>query len=96
MGRQDLLDSIAVEEHKNKKKLRKKEQKKETPKAKDITELHFEKFGVEPVIVGIHRNEPDEIVEGIFKAIETGEPYNELDLLTDEERKAYESGDLFF
>ena len=38
----------------------------------------------------------DEQIELISKAIKDGKPYDEMKLLTAEERKLYESGDLLF
>ena len=46
-----------------------------------LVRMHLEKFGVEPFITGINWNQPDLIEQSIIKAIESGRPYVEEDLL---------------
>ena len=48
-----------------------------TLSAKDINELHKEKFGVYPVITGINFFDSENTTEKILEAIEAGEPYVE-------------------
>jgi hypothetical protein len=54
------------------------------------------KFGEEPKIYGIFWNEPTILQQNIENAIKTGKKYNELDLLTDEQRKSFLKGDILF
>lgn len=54
------------------------------------------KFGEEPNVIGMFWNQPTILQQNIENAIKTGKKYNELDLLTDEQRKAYLKGDLLF
>lgn len=54
------------------------------------------KFGEEPNIIGMFWNQPTILEQNIQNAIKTGKKYNELDLLTDEERKSFLKGDLLF
>ena len=62
----------------------------------DFVEKHIEKFGVEPVVIGIRWEEPDLIEKMVYQAIAEGKPYNEEDELTSEELKAFKDGRLFF
>jgi hypothetical protein len=41
-------------------------------------------------------NKPDILEQNIKNAIKTGKKYNELDLLTDEQRKSFLKGDILF
>ena len=54
------------------------------------------KFGEEPKIYGMFWNQPTILQQNIENAIKTGKKYNELDLLTDEQRKLFLKGDLLF
>jgi hypothetical protein len=54
------------------------------------------KFNEEPVIIGMFWNKPDILEQNIENAIKTGKKYNELDLLTDEQRKSFLKGDILF
>ena len=53
-------------------------------------------FGTEPNIIGMFWDNPEQIIDNIINAIETNKPYNEYDLLNDEEKKAFDNGDLVF
>lgn len=53
-------------------------------------------FNKEPNIIGIYWNNPDLVVENIINAIETNTPYNEYELLSKEEQKAFNDGVLLF
>lgn len=53
-------------------------------------------FNKEPNIIGMYWNNPNLVIENILKAIETNKPYNEYDLLSDEEKKAFDNGELVF
>jgi hypothetical protein len=57
---------------------------------------HIKKFGEEPNIIGMFWNNPEKVAESIIKAIKENKPYNEYELLTDEEKKAFDDGDLLF
>jgi hypothetical protein len=54
------------------------------------------KFGEEPKIYGMFWNQPTILQQNIENAIKSGKKYNELDLLTDEQRKLFLKGDLLF
>jgi hypothetical protein len=62
----------------------------------DLIKEHKKLFGVEPVVIGLFFDDMRELFDGIAQAINKGIPYNEYDLLTPEEREAFEKGDLRF
>jgi hypothetical protein len=63
---------------------------------KELVEEYVKVFGEEPNIIGIYWNNFDRLEENISNAIKTKKPYNELDLLTDEEIKLFNKGKLMF
>ena len=62
----------------------------------ELIKEHKNKFDIEPIIIGILWDDMVELEKNILKAIETNTPYNELDFLTDEEKEAFEKGELLF
>jgi hypothetical protein len=63
---------------------------------KKLIEEYKLKFNEEPVIIGIYWSNPNILEQNILNAIKTGKKYNELDLLTDEQRKLFNKGKLLF
>ena len=61
-----------------------------------LIKQHKEKFGIEPNIIGMFWNNPQAIIDNIIKAIETNKPYDEYELLSKEEQKAFDNGELLF
>ncbi len=59
-------------------------------------DMHKEKFGVKPNVIGLLWQHPEEILEGIKKAIEDNKPYDEYLMLSKEDRKAWNDGHLVF
>ncbi len=57
---------------------------------------YIKKFGKEPYIIGMFWNNQEQLIQNIEKAIEDNKPYNEYELLSDEEKKAFDSGELIF
>lgn len=57
---------------------------------------HKEKFGIEPNIIGMFWNNPDKLINNILKAIEDNIPYDEYEMLSKDEKKAFDDGDLLF
>ena len=57
---------------------------------------HIKKFKVKPNIIGYFGNDITKLTENIINAIETNKPYNEYELLSDEEKKAFDKGELLF
>ena len=62
----------------------------------NLIKLYKEKFGVEPLIIGMYWNNTEQLVINLLEAIEDNKPYNEYNLLTKEERIAFNSGKLLF
>ena len=62
----------------------------------NLIKQHKEKFNKEPNIIGIYWNNPSLVVDNIIKAIETNTPYDEYELLSKEEQKAFDDGELLF
>lgn len=63
---------------------------------KDLIKKYFEKFNKEPYIIGMFWNNQEQLILNIEKAIKDNKPYNEYELLSDEEKKAFDSGKLLF
>lgn len=57
------------------------------------SEAHVERFGVEPVVIGLHWID---VQQRIIEAIERGEPYNEEAELSPDELEQYKAGELVF
>lgn len=73
-----------------------------TPTANIILRLleveikHINIFNIKPYIIGYYKNNLEQLAENILKSIEDNKPYNEYELLTDEEKKAFDKGELLF
>jgi len=61
-----------------------------------LEQEHIKVFGVEPYEIGMFWNSPESITQGIIDAIESDKPYNEYLMLSVEDRKAFDDGDLVF
>jgi hypothetical protein len=59
-------------------------------------QLHIKIFGVEPNIIGMFWFDNEILINNIIKAIEANKPYDEYELLSDDEKKAFDDGDLLF
>lgn len=53
-------------------------------------------FNKEPNIIGMFWFDNEILINNIINAIETNTPYDEYELLSDEEKKAFDSGNLLF
>lgn len=62
----------------------------------NLQNLHKEKYGVEPNVIGLLWNDIDEQIELLIKAVEGDKPYDEYQMLSKEEQAAFDKGDLFF
>ena len=62
----------------------------------NVEDKHKEHFGKEPNIIGMFWDDPQLVEDNIIKAIETNTPYDEYELLTDEEKIAFDKGLLLF
>lgn len=63
---------------------------------KELRKQHKAKFGKEPNVIGMFWDDPQLVEDNILKAIETNTPYDEYELLTDEEKEAFDKGMLLF
>ena len=59
-------------------------------------EKHFNKFKIEPNIIGLYFENPKQTYDNILEAIKDNKPYNEYELLSKEEQKAFDNGELLF
>ena len=57
---------------------------------------HIKAFNKEPYIIGMFWNNQQQLIQNIINAIKTNKPYNEYDLLSDEEKRAFDKGELLF
>lgn len=57
---------------------------------------YVKQFGKEPNIIGMFWSSPEKVADGIVKAIETNTPYDEYEMLSKEEQKAFDDGKLMF
>lgn len=57
---------------------------------------YIKAFDKEPYIIGMFWNNQQQLIQNIINAIKTNKPYNEYDLLSDEEKKAFDKGELLF
>ena len=62
----------------------------------NLIKEHIEIFGTNPNFIGLYWDNQEKQMNELIKAIETNKPYNEYELLTKEEQKAYDSGELVF
>lgn len=62
----------------------------------NLIKQHNDIFGINPKIMGLFWNNPKQLKENIEKAIKDNKPYNEYELLSKEEKKAFDNGELLF
>ena len=62
----------------------------------NLIKRYIEIFNKEPNIIGMFWNDPKQLEDNLKKAIETNTPYDEYELLTDEEKIAFDKGMLLF
>ena len=62
----------------------------------DLINKHIKVFNKEPYIIGMFWNNQEQLVLNIEKAIDDNKPYNEYELLSKEEQKAFDNGELLF
>ena len=62
----------------------------------DLIEKHLLKFKVAPYEIGLFWNDEELFKKELSKSIETNKPYNEYELLSKEEQKAFDKGELVF
>lgn len=57
---------------------------------------YIKRFNKEPYIIGMFWNNQEQLIQNLEKAIEDNKPYNEYELLSKEEQKAFDNGELLF
>lgn len=62
----------------------------------NLRNLHKEKYGVDPNVIGLLWNDLDRQIELLIKAVEGDEPYDEYQMLSKEEQEAFDKHDLVF
>lgn len=62
----------------------------------DISKEHKNKFNKYPVIIGLFLDNPTDTASKILQAIKENKPYDEYELLSDDEKKAFDNGELLF
>ena len=63
---------------------------------KTLIEEYQDKFNESPITIGLYWQRPDIVITNVLRAIEDNKPYNEYDLLSKEEQKAFDKGELVF
>ena len=53
-------------------------------------------FNKEPFVIGMFWNNQEQLALNLEKAIKDNKPYNEYELLSKEEQKAFDNGELLF
>jgi hypothetical protein len=62
----------------------------------NLRNLHKEKYGVEPNVIGLLWNDLDRQIELLIKAVEGDEPYDEYQMLSKEQQEAFDKGEIVF
>ncbi|MBC8555222.1 MAG: hypothetical protein H8D23_36880 [Candidatus Brocadiales bacterium] len=62
----------------------------------NLHNLHKEKYGVEPNVIGLLWRDLDKQVELLIEAVEGDEPYDEYKMLSTEEQKAFDRDEIVF
>ena len=62
----------------------------------EIMQAYIRKFGKKPYVIGMFWSDLERFNQNILDAIESGVPYNEYELLDDDDKKAFDEGLLLF
>jgi len=62
----------------------------------NLHNLHKEKYGVEPNVIGYLWSDMDEQFDLLVKAVEGDKPYDEYKMMSKEEQKDFDEGNLVF
>jgi hypothetical protein len=62
----------------------------------NLQNLHKEKYGVEPNVIGLLWRDIDKQIDLLIEAVEGNKPYDEYEMLTKEQKKAYDKNELTF
>jgi hypothetical protein len=61
-----------------------------------LIQQHIEKFGKQPNIIGRYWRNREKLNQNLRDAIESGEPYDEYEMMSDDMKRAYDDGELDF
>ncbi len=62
----------------------------------EIMQAYIERFGKKPYVIGMFWSDRERFNQNLLDAIKSGVPYNEYELLDDDEKKAFDEGSLLF
>jgi hypothetical protein len=62
----------------------------------EIMQAYIRKFGKEPYVIGMFWSDRERFNQNLLDAIKSGVPYNEYEFLDDDEKKAFDEGNLLF
>ena len=62
----------------------------------NIIRIHKDKLKKDPVIIGMFWENPNILEKNLLDAIKNNTPYNEYEMLSDEEKKSFDAGRLLF
>jgi len=62
----------------------------------NLVKKHKEKFGTEPNIIGMFWHDQEKVMDGIIEAIDENKPYDEYKMLSKDEQKSFDKGELVF
>ena len=62
----------------------------------NLRNLHKEKYGVEPNVIGLLWRDIDKQIDLLIEAVEGDKPYDEYKMLTKEQQKAFDKNELVF
>lgn len=62
----------------------------------EIMQAYLDRFGKEPYEIGMFWSDRERFNQNLLDAIKSGVPYNEYELLDDDNKKAFDEGNLLF
>ena len=61
-----------------------------------LIKRYIEQFGEEPKIIGLFWNDQEQVTNNIIDSMDNNKPYNERDLLSENDLELFDKGELFF
>ena len=62
----------------------------------NLIKEYLKVFNKEPNIIGKYWNNQEQLMDNLAEAIENNKPYNEYEILSKEEKEAFDKGELVF
>lgn len=62
----------------------------------NLKQLHVKKYGVEPNVIGLLWNDIDKQIDLLIEAVEGDKPYDEYKMLSKEDQKSFDRGEIVF